>query len=714
MYFVLVSTIGIFLFSSIVSVHGNQGQAIADVVTRDTTLSQQVLSADDMIMAKKQVLPQSAAGAQQSEGLKFFNASEMDSYEVNVSRRFIFLRWGLVRESTTIDVQYDGETGFNAMNVTIPNYDFKHVNYLDIRYKQGSENASSDRVTLVDEMEVDDARVYVVSFPEVSKGQNISIIINADLVGAFRVKSPGIVHEGFPYVFNYTFQPLITFPITKIRVTFEAADAPSFKFDNSTLTPSNLPWKQETAYLEFNNITTYDFITDYKDALEQEGYNLTALGNKEFIPAYTSTLNASLKNQIRSLFLSFDATHKDAPLIQYDSMSVTVDIGEWGKTTVTEKIVMRHVGTNTTGANLDIGDVNYKQHSLFIPSINATYLRGRDPIGNLTVQQVKLFSLNLTEIRVTPRIPIRFNQTYSFEISYEIPNEAIIERVGGDLLNYKGYLGSYINWTVVNYQLTVIFPIGAGVDKNNVTESLVQSIASPFVDKTFGNSDKIVTGFLGFINNRYAISFTAQNITSAYNVQVNVFFSYPVWNYLFSAVPWISLGLLLTALYVALRIVNYGRLFRGIRTPKVIEEEIPVDLIRDFVERYQDITVLRRRLAELEEDRARKRVKASEFRKQQSILTQKLREAERKMVKSAQQLSKVGRKYADRIRTLQQREDERLDILNNLRNLENRRKEGRISKDVYARRRADLEGQLRKVDTQIERILLELRNLLTR
>ncbi len=84
------------------------------------------------------------------------------------------------------------------------------------------------------------------------------------------------------------------------------------------------------------------------------------------------------------------------------------------------------------------------------------------------------------------------------------------------------------------------------------------------------------------------------------------------------------------------------------------------------------------------------------------------------MVKTSQHLSKAGRKYAERVRILQEREDQRLDILNNLRNLEQRRKEGRISKEVYTRRRVDLESQLKKVDSQIERVLLELRNLVTR
>ncbi len=717
MYLVIVTTISLYLFGSLASVQGNQGFSMTKIA-RDgessSHLSSHLKALPKDVKLSGRMLPHAAASVQQAGNLKFFNVSETGSYEVNVSRRFIFLRWGLIRESTTIDIAYSGKTGFNAMNITIPSYDFKYINYLDIRYRQDGENSSTTRVTLVNQLDVGDEHIYTVQFPEVTQGQNITILVNADLVGAFRVKSPGAPHEGFPYVFNYTFQPLVTFPINNIRVTFEASDAPSFKFDNSTLTPSNLPWKQEPAFLEFENITTYDFVKDYKESLEAEGYNLTSLGEKEFIPAYTSTLNESLKMQIKSLFLSFDAIHDDAPLIQYDSMSVFVDIGEWGKTFITEKIVIRHVGTNTTSANLDIGAVNYKQHSLFVPSINATYLRGRDPIGNLTVEVVKLFSLNLTEIRITPRVPIRYDQTYSFEVTYEIPNEVIIDRSEGDLLRYKGFLGSYINWTVVNYRLTVVFPIGASVDKTNVTQSLVNSITTPFVGKSISSAERTVTGFLGFINNRYALTFIAQNVTSGYNVEFDVYFVYPIWNYLFSTIPWIVLGLLVAALYVALRIVNYGRLFRGIRTPEVVEEEIPVDLIRDFVEKYQDITVLRRRLAELEEDRARKRVKASEFRKQQSILSQKLREAERQMVKSSQQLSRVSRKYAERIRTLQEREDQRLDILNNLRNLEQRRKEGRISKDVYARRRADLESQLRKVDSQIERILLELRNLVTR
>ncbi len=602
MYVIIVSTIGIFLFSSIVSVYGlhaSPKEMLPDYLVASTLQDGRHIasSRQDGALTRDLSLQSVLSVQQQAKDLKFFNVSETSSYTVNVSRRFIFLRWGLVRESTSITIAYEGESGLNALNITIPDYDYAHVNYLDVRYRTGDENSTSERVTLINKIASSGEHVFVVKFPELNKGQNITILISADLVDAFTVKSPGAPHESYPYSFNYTFQPLISLPINDLRVTFEAGDAPSFEFDNTTLTPANLPWKQETAFLEFENITTYDFVKDYVDALKTEGYNMTELKDYDFIPAYTSTLNDSLKDEIKSLFLSFDATHKDAPLIQYDSYSVVVDINEWGRTTITEKIVIRHIGTNTTGANLDLGTLNYETHSLFVPSINATYLRGRDDMGNLTVEVVKLYSLNLTEIRVKPRVPIKFNQTYEFELSYEIPNEVIVERVRGDTLRYKGFIGSYINWTVLNYDLTMVFPIGAGVNANNITRSLIDSVTTPFIDKTITSQETTVKGFLGFINNRYALKFSAHNITSGYAVKFNVYFTYPVWNYLFSTIPWITLGFLLVALYVALRIIDYGRLFKGVRMPEVTEEEIPIDHIKEFVERYQDITVLRRRLA---------------------------------------------------------------------------------------------------------------------
>ena len=76
-------------------------------------------------------------------------------------------------------------------------------------------------------------------------------------------------------------------------------------------------------------------------------------------------------------------------------------------------------------------------------------------------------------------------------------------------------------------------------------------------------------------------------------------------------------------------------------------------------------------------------------------------------------LMKKGRKYQDFILGIEAAEVEREDALVLIERLEQRRSQGRISREAFMKVRREYEKRLRKATNTIDRTLIEMRSLLT-
>ena len=66
------------------------------------------------------------------------------------------------------------------------------------------------------------------------------------------------------------------------------------------------------------------------------------------------------------------------------------------------------------------------------------------------------------------------------------------------------------------------------------------------------------------------------------------------------------------------------------------------------------------------------------------------------------------------MRSIEVAEASREDYLQNLESLEKKKAQGRIGKDAYNKLKIDYDKKLRKANNDIDKVLIELRNLLTK
>ncbi|MHA1167050.1 MAG: hypothetical protein ACTSRU_04450, partial [Candidatus Hodarchaeales archaeon] len=95
------------------------------------------------------------------------------------------------------------------------------------------------------------------------------------------------------------------------------------------------------------------------------------------------------------------------------------------------------------------------------------------------------------------------------------------------------------------------------------------------------------------------------------------------------------------------------------------------------------------------------------------IYNNKQIDIDRQLVHSTKELSKIGTRYRDACRNIQLAESEREDIIKNLENLEKRKKASRIDRETYIRLQRQYEKRLKRSNSTIDKVLIDLRSMLT-
>ncbi|MHA1206668.1 MAG: hypothetical protein ACTSSO_03745, partial [Candidatus Hodarchaeales archaeon] len=152
----------------------------------------------------------------------------------------------------------------------------------------------------------------------------------------------------------------------------------------------------------------------------------------------------------------------------------------------------------------------------------------------------------------------------------------------------------------------------------------------------------------------------------------------------------------------------------GIKTKKFSLDEIPLDLIKNFVKSYEEKTALREQLLRLDRKRKSKNITAREYEQTKIILRNQQRGNDRTLVSVSQKLSDEGTRFRVSMRSIEVAEASREDYLMNIESLERKKTQGRIGKEAYARLKIDYDKKLRKSNNSIDKVLIELRTLLTK
>jgi hypothetical protein len=137
-------------------------------------------------------------------------------------------------------------------------------------------------------------------------------------------------------------------------------------------------------------------------------------------------------------------------------------------------------------------------------------------------------------------------------------------------------------------------------------------------------------------------------------------------------------------------------------------------LIKSFVKAYEEKTAIREQILRLDRKRKSKNISAREYEQTKIILRNQQQQNDRAIVSVSRKLSEESPRIRLSMRTIEVAEASREDYLLNIESLEKKKTQGRIGKEAYAKLKIDYDNKLRKSNNDIDKVLIELRNLLTK
>ncbi|MFX0182573.1 MAG: hypothetical protein ACFE95_05765, partial [Candidatus Hodarchaeota archaeon] len=582
------------------------------------------------------------------EELDFFDISEFTntSHSIQISRVIAANRYGYTTSQTEIRLFNNASKPINAFNYTIPTEEFNDTKYMKI-YTSTNETPSESAEWY--EIEKNNKTVdLVVKIPSVEVGQSITIYILMDHPNAITFDEDAqLVPETFPYHFNLSFLPLVSFPITSFELKWlvgkdSLGEVIEVALDNETIQPTseffNGNYSQSVGEILFQNITELTTVNRSLLNNSEYGYNLTNLVNLAFIPAYSSNLALNLTS-----FLSFDYFQNKGTKIEFTSLKTIVSVSEWGQVTTKHEISIRNIGIKSgTGLSSALGGSVYPIIEFSVPE-TAYKIGMYDNYGNITPTVTPDPTTGRNLVVFEPRVQIEHGDIYDVFLSYQEKGSDIIKVIGSGKLQLKIPISMNFNWTVRQFDFNLLLPFGSSFSSNTIINRTEHGMNR----KSNYNSSITQTQLLGIFN-KPGTKIIFENLTPLSNTYVNIDFGitpfFPVFNPLSISLLFLALGII----YTVIRNISFG-----FKPKRISIEEIPIDLIRRFVKSYEEKTAIREQILRLDRKRKSKNISAREYEKTRIILNNRQQRTDRAIVNVSQKLAEEGQRYRIAMRKIE-------------------------------------------------------------
>ena len=635
--------------------------------------------------------------------LMYFDVTEFTntSHLINVDRTITANQYGYTSSRTEIQISSNSSTEINALNYILPTSEYNSSKY----FKIYSQNDTETENTVYDVHIGNQTTEIVIKFPSVGSEETVTLIIDMDHPNAITYdQNDELVESEYPYHFNLSFLPLLTIPITSYTLEWMVGKDISMNVNNESLRPTETNFtgniNQELTTLRYEEIQELSSINrEILNRSEHGNYNLTALANRNFIPSYRPNIAQNLTEN-----LTFDYFQVAGTFMTFTSLVTTIEISEWGKVFTTQEIRLKNIGLQSGPVlSTALGGATFPTLSFNIPD-SASKIGVKDNYGNITpvVDADPVTQKKVIEFR--PRVQIEQGAEYHLLLSFTQPSTKVINNLGGGKVQLLTDLSTSFNCTIQEYNLELLFPFGSSISRTKIMDATFESsLRSPVSVSAIQKKQ-----FLGLFNSRgYRLSF--EELTPLSNKQIRIEYGISPLNQLYTPISFSLFFLLIGLAYALVRNLSFGY-----KPSKLALEEIPLDLIKSFVKSYEEKTAIREQILRLDRKRKSKNISAREYEQTKIILRNQQQQNDRTIVSVSRKLAEENPRIRLSMRSIEVAEASREDYLSNIESLEKKKTQGRIGKEAYAKLKIDYDNKLRKANNEIDKVLIELRNLLTK
>lgn len=597
--------------------------------------------------------------------------------EINVTRVFKLHDYGYITINDTFSI-------LKKDNLTLPIFRFAYSNdwsenlvRIQGRTKWDLEGAQSNATEVTEEYKTDDFTFYVMALnPAINNNSKYIINVEAAYLRPFdtlrHIDAEGYVRNGV--LFNASWVPLLTAPIKKCHASFSTSSNGGI-----WTTPNAVAWPI--------NATVGEASVIYGDTLNVPAFNFTEDYdiNEKFSP-YRVRIGGWLG--------------KEAPA-EVTNYKRDVIIDNWYWVKIHEEITLKSYGVIPIDRYDPINPQEYVTAALSWVHFyidNAEDGEVSDHLGTLLGKDNSEPVVQINRINLYLRVPMYGGDEYTFNIDYKLLLDDVLQFEGSEFV-LSSLAMPKCEFHINNFELNLVFPQGSNFQ--------YMYMGNEPVDYTVGK-----TGVIFGLGRRDQVTVQLEDVSYFDDIKIQAGYYMSDIAYFIQPLIFALFIFLACLVYVGIRTLRKDVIDKVIITTDV-REEVPIDLIQSFVEKYEEKTALQSRLTTLDENRRKKKVKAKEYDQQKKILEVKLREVVSELDMTKRNLKQVSRKYYDVIQKIEINEEKKISIERSINDLRIRYiREKQISKDAYIKLLKDYQGQIEKHERDIDREIINLRLLI--
>lgn len=373
-----------------------------------------------------------------------------------------------------------------------------------------------------------------------------------------------------------------------------------------------------------------------------------------------------------------DFQHIALSAIVYPTIKREIRIDPWGYIYISEEHEIAHFGP--------YGNFRITNFRLILPA-NADTIQVFDSFGGLTYSISGETTKNVTIDFDNGRYALQYHESATYSLTYRLPLADYSIQNGDKLkINLNILFGDY-NGVIDDFAITIVLP------KDTSVNTILPS-ADYFSSE--GNSIRI--------------GFNETNVTP-YNskmveLEIDVSNSYP--NFL--ARPLILLlifGLICSGYVIVKRVIPSKE--------RLLERKtvVPTPILLEFCSLCEEKVALVTEIETLEEDVKRRRIKKRDYRNDLKNKEKRIFELNKDIEDLKITLKDAGGRFAQIVNEIEINEAERQSTTDGLYNLEQRYLRKKISIVAYQKLSDDLINRHKKAKTRIDKLLFELREILS-
>jgi len=277
---------------------------------------------------------------------------------------------------------------------------------------------------------------------------------------------------------------------------------------------------------------------------------------------------------------------------------------------------------------------------------------------------------------------------YTIHVAYLLPADTYLKNIN---TAYRLIVPIYpeVPALVTKGTTIIILPIDTKVNPPKIETTPTGQILQPQIEQ-----NKVI--------------YTYYNTTaSTGNLKINITYSV---NPLYTLTRPLTYAAILTAIatiYIATRKVRVAVTPPTVEVPVAVP--VPTPIINEFCRVYEEKLALLLELDKLEEALKTRKIKKKDYKRRLKIYERELMNVNKEVEKVKEELRKAAPKLEDYIKRIELLEAERESVKASINQLERSYKTGRITKLAYAKLRRQYEGRLRKIYSNMDKVIFELR-----